>query len=127
MSWEEPRKDDRGRLSLQETIFKVSSSVIARARLPKVLYSLGIPVIAEVDEAYRAFESFMLKQIKNREDDVKKLRAMAGTSDADIAESSRNIFDRLVNAALLEGKLGLSDNELIGNCFIFVSDSYSQH
>lgn len=48
---------------------------------------------------------------------------MEGSTDADVADSIKDVFGRLVNARLADGKNTLSDEEIIGNCFVFVSQS----
>lgn len=69
-----------------------------------------------IDEAYTAFETFMHEHIANREVELSKQREI----DGDITEGIQDVFGRLVNARLTEGKLSMSDDEIIGNCFILV-------
>lgn len=121
MSWIEPTRDEDGRLSTQAMIFQVSSSIAARSRIPRILYHLGIPKVDRVEEAYNTFESLMYEKIKTREAELVQLRGMPGASDDDVADAIGDVFGRLVNARLTDGKLSMSDREIIGNCFIFVS------
>ena len=74
-----------------------------------------------MDDAYTAFVPFMRERIAEREAELLKLRATDGQSDAERAELIKDVFGRLVDARLSDGKLTLSDDELIGNCFVFVS------
>jgi len=120
MKWTEDERDSGGRLSLQKMIFDVSSFVLARARVPKLLYTLGIPVLNRIGEAYETFETFMHEQIKIREAELKALRSTSGATEDDVADAIGDVFGRLVNARIGDGKLSLSDEEIIGNCFIFV-------
>ncbi len=122
MKWTEDERDSGGRLSLQKMIFDVSSFVLARARVPKLLYTLGIPVLNRVNEAYDTFETFMHEQIKIREAELKALRSTSGATEDDVADAIGDVFGRLVNARIGDGKLSLSDGEIIGNCFIFVGE-----
>ncbi|KAL5512726.1 hypothetical protein ACEPAG_2992 [Sanghuangporus baumii] len=119
MSWSEPRRDEDGRLSIQSMIFEVASSILERSQLPKWSYSLGWKKLHQIDEAYKTFEAFMHERIAEREEQLKKTRSIEGANDEDIAESIKDVFGRLVNARLSDGKLSLSDEEIIGNCFIF--------
>ena len=119
MSWNEPPRDENGRMSLQFMIFQVASSIVQRAIIPKWLYHIGIESIRNIDEAYTSFEKLMHERVVQREDQLKKLRA-AGASDADIADSMKDIFGRLVSARLSDRKSSLSDSEIIGNTFVYV-------
>ncbi|EJD03281.1 cytochrome P450 [Fomitiporia mediterranea MF3/22] len=119
MSWNEPPRDENGRLSVQSMIFEVAAYILHRGQLPKWTYSLGFQKLKDIDEAYTTFEHFMHERILEREAQLKKIRAMEGSTDADIADSIKDVFGRLVNARLADGKYALTDEEIIGNCFIF--------
>ncbi|KAL5485009.1 hypothetical protein ACEPAI_7651 [Sanghuangporus weigelae] len=119
MSWSEPPRDEKGQLSVQAMIFEVASSIMPRSQIPKWCYYLGIDKLKAIDEAYCKFEVFMHERIAEREAHLSKIRATEGTKEADVSESIKDIFGRLVNARISEGKLSLSDEEIIGNCFIF--------
>jgi len=120
MKWIEEERDSQGRLSLQKMIFDVSGYILVRSRVPKMLYALGNPLLNRINEAYETFESFMHEQIKIRESELEKVRSMPGATEDDIAEAIGDVFGRLVNARAGDGKLSMSDEEIIGNCFIFV-------
>lgn len=122
MKWIEEDRDSRGRLSLQKMIFDVSTFILARSRVPKVMYALGNPLLNRINEAYEAFENFMREQIKVREVELEKVRSTPGATEDDIADAIGDVFGRLVSARIGDGKLSMSDEEIIGNCFIFVSD-----
>ncbi|EJD03280.1 cytochrome P450 [Fomitiporia mediterranea MF3/22] len=119
MSWYEPPRDENGRLSVQAMVFEVASYILHRSQLPKWSYSLGFKKLKEIDEAYTVFERFMYERIGEREAQLKKIRAMEGSTDEDIADNIKDVFGRLVNARLADGKYALSDEEIIGNCFVF--------
>jgi hypothetical protein len=72
-----------------------------------------------IDEAYTDFVGFMRRTISQREDEVKKLRAISG-ENADINDFVKDVLGRLVGAKIGEGKLALTDEEVISNCFIMV-------
>ena len=120
MSWDEPPRDKDGRLSIQKMIFDVATYIMERGITPKWVYKLGFEKLKQIDEAYVRFEEFMYERIAEREAELRKIRAM-GANEADLADSLNSIFGRLVNARLSEGKNSLSDREILGNCFAFVS------
>ena len=140
MPWSFPKRDADGRLSLQEAIFEVATSIMIRSRTPKIFYSLPISKLVvthstyflflisfysrlkAVDEAYTYFVEFMQKRILSREIELNQRREL----DGDVTDGIRDVFGRLVNARLTEGKLSLSETEIIGNCFIFVSSHFIQ-
>lgn len=115
MTWIEPYRNAGGRLGLQAMIFKVSSTILARARIPKLWYSLGIPWLGEVDEAYGMFERLMRELLAKRETEFED-----ADHDADSADRIKDVLGRLVGARRSEGSLSMSDDEIIGNCLIFV-------
>ena len=120
MSWHEPPRDENGKLSTQRMIFDVATYIMERGMIPRWAYYLGSEKLKQIDEAYNCFEEFMVERIAEREAELLKLRAMDG-GEAELSNSLNSIFGRLVNARLSEGKNGLSDREIIGNCFAFVS------
>ncbi len=126
MDWEEQKRGDRDRMPLQEVIYEVSTHVFERSRIPKILYATGLPFLKKLDEAYSTFDSFMREKIKQREKELDKLRSTPGATDDEIAESAGDVFGRLVNARMSEGSLSMSDEEIISNCFAFVSDFFSR-
>lgn len=73
-----------------------------------------------IDEAYNSFERLMHEIILEREVEIEKLRAVNG-GDTDIGEFFKDVLGRLVGATMGEGKLSLTDEEVISNCFIMVS------
>lgn len=120
MSWDEPPRDDRGRLTAQAMISEVATHIMDRMLVPKWAYLLGTKKLAQIEEAYTGFVDFIHERISEREEELKKIKATEG-GDALLAGSLKDILGRLVNARLSEGKNSLSDEELIGNCFVFVS------
>ncbi len=122
MKWIEDERDTMGRLSLQKMIFDVSKFILPRARIPKLMYALGNPLLNRIDEAYETFESLLHDQIRIREGELEKVRSTPGATEDDVAEAIGDVFGRLVNARIGDGKLSMSDDEIIGNCFIFVSN-----
>ena len=111
-------RDESGRLTVQGMVFKVSKTILMRSRTPKPAYLYkGYKPLNDCDEAYKTFEKFMADRITSREDELRKLRSM---EEGDVSEGIRDVFGRLVNARLSDGKLALSDSEIIGNCFILV-------
>lgn len=117
MSWKEPPRKTDGKLSTQTMFFDVSTNIIVRDSTPKWLYWFGFKRLNEIDEAYTTFEAFMRERVSDREAELKVLESRS----EDNTELIKDIFGRLVNARLSDGKLKLSDQEIIANCFIFVS------
>ena len=83
-------------------------------------YYFGSKTLNRIEEAYSAFIPFMKAKIAERETELTKLRAMDGQSEEERAELIKDVLGRLVDARLSDGKLTLSDDELIANSFIFV-------
>lgn len=128
MSWSSPTRDANGRLSNQTMIADVSRHILLRWLTPHWAYRFGrlIPKLQRVDEAYTTFERLMNDQIATRQEEITKARAMAAsgeTGEEEIAESIQDVFGRLVNARLSDGNMSLSNEDIIGNCFIFVRRS----
>ncbi|THH08156.1 hypothetical protein EW145_g2891 [Phellinidium pouzarii] len=119
MTWIDPPRDENGKLSVQAMIFDVATYIQERSMIPKWAYKLGIKKLDQIDEAYTRFEEFMHEYIAERETELKNALAMEGASESSVAENINNIFGRLVNARLSEGKLGMTYEEIIGNCFVF--------
>lgn len=118
MSWSEPSRDANGNLSVQGMVFGVAHYIIHRAVIPRWLYAFGMKQLNLIEEAYARFGVFMLAAIDERSEELKKLRGSA--NEDEFAESIKDVFGRLVNAHRAEGKNALSEEEIIGNCFIFV-------
>lgn len=72
-----------------------------------------------IDEAYKSFGRLMHETVSARKGEIEKLRAVNG-SDTDIGEFFRDVLGRFVGAGMGEGKLSLTDEEVIANCFILV-------
>ena len=81
------------------------------------MYWFGFKHLNKIEEAYTTFEAFMRERISSREEELKASKSLG----EDNGELIKDVFGRLVNARLSGGKLTLSDEEIIGNCFIFVS------
>ena len=137
MSWQEPKRDKNGQLSTQEMISEVATGILIRSRAPAWAYKLGFEKyvivhrqteikntinlavrLTAIDNAYNAFVAFMHVRIAEREAEIAKLRA--ANVSGDVTDVVRDVFGRLVAARLSEGKYVLSDDEIIGNCFVLV-------
>lgn len=121
MKWAEPIQTERDRMSLQSMIFEVSTHVIERARIPGFLYNIGHPALKKIEEAYTTFDRLMHQRLKEREEEIEKLRSTPGVTDEEAADAMRDVFGCLVNARMSEGKLSMTDEEIISNCLAFVS------
>ena len=120
MSWDEPARDENGKLTPHKMIFDVATYIIERMIIPGWMYRLGIEKLNQIDEAYNRFEEFMHERITEGEIELQKIRVTEG-GEGRLADTLNSIFKRLVNSRLSEGKNSLSDREIIGNCFAFVS------
>lgn len=121
MTWVEPPRTQNGKVSTQAMIFDMATYIMERWFSPRWLYWFGIEKLKQIDEAYTAFVPFMKERIAEREAELKKLKATDGQTEAERADLIKDIFGRLVLARLADGKLSLSDDEIIGNSFVFVS------
>ncbi|KAF8524986.1 cytochrome P450 [Gautieria morchelliformis] len=104
-------------LSIRESIVTVASSILIRVYTPRLAYFLPITRLQKVDKAYTEFERFMKEHIASRKTEIKKMLALGNGVDEKVGS---DIFGRLVQASETEGRLGLADQELLGNCFIFL-------
>lgn len=102
-------------------IFEVSSHIFERSRSPKILYSTGLTFFKTMEEAFTTFETIMLQNIKQREEELQVLRSSPGTTDEEVSAAIRDVFGCLVNARMNEGKHSMSDGEIMSNCLAFVS------
>jgi len=97
----------------------VSANIIPRFNSPTWMYSLPalFPQLQIVDKAYKQFERVMNSLITERGEEIQKARTEMG---GDAVDSIKDVFGRLVDARSSDGKLSLSDEEIIANCFIFI-------
>ena len=123
MKWIAPPRREGGHLSSQAMIFDMATYIMERFYIPKWAYCLGFKKLKKIDEAYTEFVPFMKERIAQREEQLQRLSAGGEGVDSAKADLTKDIFGRLVNARLSDGKLTLSDDELIGNAFIFVSET----
>ena len=120
MAWSEPERDARGELSVQATIFGVANYIIERAAFPRWFYYFGTEKLKRIEEAYTKFGLLIRGMIDERANQLGKLRGSSANED-EFAEGIKDVLGRLVNAREVEGnKNSLSDEEIIGNCFVFV-------
>ena len=121
MSWSTPPFDEFGNRSMQSLFASVTANIFLRGWAPKWVFKLGIKKLDDIDKEYEAFEKCMVGLISEREG---KLKNMIDTEGYDInsgGEYIKDILGRLVYSRISEGKTTLSDEEIMGNCFIFVS------
>ena len=121
MSRSTPPFDEFGNRSMQSLFASVTANIYLRGESPKWIFKLGIKRLNDIDREYEAFEKCMVGLISERE---RKLKNMINTEESDISsggEYIKDILGRLVYSRIPEGKTTLSDEEIMGNCFIFVS------
>lgn len=119
MSWSDPERDARGELSVQATLLGVANYIIERAVFPRWIYYFGTAKLKRIEEAYTRFDSLIHSMIDERAKELEKLRVSSANKD-ELAESIKDVLGRLVNSRIVEGKNNLSEQEIVGNCFIFV-------
>ncbi|PAV18979.1 cytochrome P450 [Pyrrhoderma noxium] len=119
MSWSTPPLDENGERSIQSIVFDISANILLRGSLPSWAYKLGIKKLNDIDAAYNAFEKYLIELIAQREIELKKVLDSEGHNSSIISNNIKDILGRLVNSRLAEGKLSLTDEEIMGNCFIF--------
>jgi hypothetical protein len=59
MAWAAPERDERGKMSVEKMVFEVSTSILARSRLPAVAYKLGNEKLAFSNLGSYAVDSHM--------------------------------------------------------------------
>ena len=121
MSWSTPPFDEFGNRSMQSLFASVTANIFLRGESPKWIFKLGIKRLNDIDREYEAFEKCMVGLISERE---RKLKNMIDTEESETSsggEYIKDILGRLVYSRISEGKVTLSDEEIMGNCFIFVS------
>ncbi|KAI0078339.1 614 534 cytochrome P450 [Panus rudis PR-1116 ss-1] len=109
LSWTDEAVPDPGhKLTFRETLYTVSTDVILKVSLPKLaLYATERT--RKVKLAFEELEHYMLDMIKHRRNATKK-------------EDRYDLFSSLLDAneGLLDGEAKLTDQELLGNIFIFL-------
>lgn len=119
MSWSTPPFDEHGKRSVQSLVFDISANIMARGTLPRWSYKLGIKKFDDIENAYNAFEEYVIKLIAQREIELKNSKAVNLPNGGAGGDNIKDILGRLVNSRLTGGKLTLTDEEIMGNCFIF--------
>jgi len=103
-----------GETPFGEALSTVCEGVITRLATPSWMYKLPIQALHDVDKAYRDLGKFMRGVISDRKEEI-------GADTLDSMQARKNdLFTSLVRANEGEGKLGLSDQEMIGNLFSFM-------
>ncbi|PPQ91914.1 hypothetical protein CVT25_001285 [Psilocybe cyanescens] len=112
-NWFSPPRSKDGSLSIQEALRIVTDSHMIAVFLPQWIQNLPIKKMKEIREAHHKLLGFMKQQVEERRVEVR----------ASLSEGSggrHDAFTMLVKANEDEGKLKLSDEELIGNVFVML-------
>ena len=125
VSWSTPPFDEYGNRSVHSLFLYVTANIFTRGRVSDWLFKLGIKRLDDIDKEYKTFERYMSKLIAQREIELKSILDTEGSNSSTLEDSLKDILGRLVYARLAEGKLSLTDDEIMGNCFLFVSECYS--
>jgi len=99
-----------GKMSFPEALTMVSETTILRLITPSFLFRLPIKSLRRIDEAWKTVASLMHELIARK-------KAEVASSDYDPESHKGDIFTRLVEAHAERGKLGLNEEEVIGNTF----------
>ncbi|KAH9478750.1 Cytochrome P450 monooxygenase 124 [Psilocybe cubensis] len=108
--WSSPPRSEDGSLSIQEALRIVADSHMIATFLPKWIQNLPTKKFKEVREAHGKLLGFMKQQVAERRAEVR----------SNSSEGRHDAFTMLVKANEDEGKLKLSDDELIGNVFVML-------
>ncbi|KAJ8503599.1 hypothetical protein ONZ45_g10716 [Pleurotus djamor] len=103
-------KNTNGEMNFATALATVSGNLLPRFVLPKWLYSLPFRKLREVDTAYKVVETFMQDLIASRR------REMQLGLDDDRSD----VLSLMLRASVAEGKLGMNDEELMGNTFLLL-------
>ncbi|GJJ06948.1 hypothetical protein Clacol_001144 [Clathrus columnatus] len=109
MSWTE---EQPGTMSFGEALAVVSETAIPRLILPNWVYKLPIKKLKDLDRAWATLAKFMHEFVDTRRQDI--------ANDRETFVQRGDLFTRLVEAYDGEGKLGLEEQEVIGNTFTFM-------
>lgn len=110
---------------MQATIFGVANYITERAAFPRWFYYFGTEKLKRIEEAYTKFGLLIRGMTDERAKQLEKLRGSNANED-EFSEGIKDVLGRLVNAREVEGsKNSLSDEEIVGNCFVFVRSPHS--
>ncbi|KAF9481644.1 cytochrome P450 [Pholiota conissans] len=113
-TWSDPARTASGRMSVQEAMRVISDSFMISAFAPKWMQSLPFKKFKECAEAQTELTTFM-------EDQVIERKAEMSSLGSDGINLRNDVFSLLVKAnEEEEGKLKLTDEELIGNVYIML-------
>ncbi|KAJ6504353.1 cytochrome P450, partial [Mycena vitilis] len=98
-----------GELSFGDSLGQVTKTSILRLILPRWAYKLGIKKFDTMDRAWNRLAAFMHEFVATRQEELNGMTEEEGQRG--------DIFSRLVAAMNVTGKLGLEEQEVIGNTF----------
>ncbi|KAJ7670774.1 cytochrome P450 [Mycena polygramma] len=98
-----------GELSFGDALAQVTKTSILRLVLPKWAYKLGIKKFDTMNRAWNGLAAFMHDFVATRQEELNGMTEEEGQRG--------DIFSRLVAAMNATGKLGLEEQEVIGNTF----------
>ncbi|KAJ3555774.1 hypothetical protein NM688_g2393 [Phlebia brevispora] len=115
VDWEGALMRDGFEEPVDSTIVTVANGLLPRLLLPKWAFKLPLKFLQANDTSFTALESFLNAEVSSKKAELyhEKMLNMLDTSN-------KNLFTRVVLSSMVEGPKGLSDDEIIGNLFIYL-------
>ncbi|KAJ7765939.1 cytochrome P450 [Mycena maculata] len=111
LPWKSEPNGEHG-LDLEYALRYVARTRYARVRLPPWIYKLRLQRVDAFDRVWKTLDSFMHEFLRARQTELVATPGEDGQSG--------DIFSRLVAAMDSEGRLGLDEQEMIGNAFMLM-------
>ncbi|KIP03139.1 hypothetical protein PHLGIDRAFT_130320 [Phlebiopsis gigantea 11061_1 CR5-6] len=112
LGWVE-QKPIAGETPFGEVILHVMDTCIARLIIPRWMYWLPIPALQRMEQAHKTLSDTMHKLIREQAEVCDLEKSGSGTE-------RRDVMSLMVRARAQEGKLTMSDDELVGNTFFLL-------
>ncbi|KZV76574.1 cytochrome P450 [Peniophora sp. CONT] len=103
---------EKDEMELSDALDWVGLSAIAQLALPRWAFKLPVSWIRKSDQSYKATKAYLAELIASRKE---TLKTNAGTHDL-----QPDVFTRMVDASIKEGKGSFNDAELAGNTFLLL-------
>ncbi|KAJ7031686.1 cytochrome P450 [Mycena alexandri] len=111
ISWE--TKSPGSGMLFGEALLIVSRSSIVRLITPRWMYKLPIQRLHQIESAYSSLGILMKELISTRREEL-------ALEEEDSAHKQKDVFRLLLRASQGQGKLQMSDDELVGNTFLML-------
>ncbi|CAL1711142.1 unnamed protein product [Somion occarium] len=111
--WADTRNDGEDKLTFEHALRSSCESHIERLFYPRWLYRLPIQRLRFIDAAWTSLGTYMRELIVERKEEL-------GASGSDAQLQRGDIFTRLVAGLSEDAKVGLEEQQVIGNTFILM-------